>query len=96
MNTPRPVESGVNDRVSGYVIEPHVEILYSPLHLAPSHWMGQRYVQQLMQDDEAPMPDSNFDRDFRHMAVVRGLCHNCSLCVRNYPVRDLIITSCAP
>jgi hypothetical protein len=37
-----------------------------------------------------------FDRDFRHMAVVRGICHNCDLCIRNYPVRGLIITSCAP
>src|SRR5215510_5861806 len=53
VNTPRPVESGVKDRVAGYVIEPRIEILYSPLHLAPSRWMGQRYVQQLMQDDEA-------------------------------------------
>src|SRR5262249_59028918 len=55
MNTSDSVESGVDDSVTGYVIELRVEILCMPLHLPPARRMGQRHMQQFVQDDESSL-----------------------------------------
>jgi hypothetical protein len=45
----------LQQNLTGYVIELRVEILCTPLHLAPSRRMSQRNVQQLEKNDEAPL-----------------------------------------
>jgi hypothetical protein len=42
------VESGVDDRAASDVIEPRVEILCSPFHLAFASRMGKRHAQQFV------------------------------------------------